>query len=140
MAGRILIRILPVFMTNIRNDPASYRRAGCGAPSCLHGCAPPKLRIYLRNLRNLYLPGNPAELPVKQKEPRRILFGAQAGNGNRTHLSTLGRSYSTDELYLHFEQSYCITFAIISQLENFANGTAHKPVILLSLNDKEKRC
>ena len=49
------------------------------------------------------------------QNPLRILF-SRAGNGNRTHLSTLGRSCSTDELYLHFEQSYCITFEEISQL------------------------
>ena len=51
-----------------------------------------------------------------KKTPKDQLRGFQAGNGNRTHLSTLGRSYSTDELYLHFEQGYCITFDEISQL------------------------
>ena len=51
-----------------------------------------------------------------KKAPKYYLRGFKAGNGNRTHLSTLGRSCSTDELYLHFEHSYCITFDEISQL------------------------
>ena len=85
-------------------------------------CAQREVHLYRKYhpARAFHDPGTRELCDEKQrknkKAPKYYLRGFKAGNGNRTHLSTLGRSCSTDELYLHFEQSYCITFDEISQL------------------------
>ena len=52
-------------------------------------------------MRFAYGKASPLRSPFcpKGKAPRWGAFPFGAGNGNRTHLSTLGRSHSTDELY-----------------------------------------
>ena len=61
-------------------------------------------------------PANPP--PGTQKQPPAIARSCSygAGNGSRTHLSTLGRSHSTDELYPHVPRRRRFVTVIIAEV------------------------